>query len=153
MMEKNNTEPGHGSRRVLDDDLVILGCSGASPEDKKKLIEMARTLCDEIDQEEKKQKKRNSVYRPRGARQMIKQADPDIAVSECLSQAGVTPSKETTSLARHLYDLCSDKDFVIGTLRCVGNPNLQSELLEYLNSHDALSTQDIAQFAYCATCR
>ena len=107
-------------------------------------------MFEEIERERQKEKKRKrrANYKPRGSRQ--KQIDPVYYVSECIALADLPVTSTTVRLATCLYDICDEEEFVIGTLRCTRDSDLQTDLLEYLKSHDNPSAQDIALHVYSA---
>ena len=133
-----------------EEDIVILGLHNLSPEDRKAFCEMVRPVVEKMEQEwkEEKRRKRRANYKPRGP--WKKQIDPVTFTCECIAQAEISVTETGVRLARSLYDISDEKEFVVGTLRCAREPDLQDDLLEYLNSHDNPSTQDIALYVYGA---
>lgn len=136
---------------AVQDKNVILGARKMSPEDKQKLTEMAQIIFKDafFEVQEEEQQKRRANYKPRNPRQ--KQIDPDTFTRECVEQAEIPVTDSTVGLARRLYDICDEKEFVVGTLRCARNPDAQSKLMSYLNNHDNPSPQDVALYVYNAS--
>ena len=135
---------------AVQDEIVILGARNMSPEDKQKLVGMAQVLFKDADFEAQaeEQQNRKANYKPRSPRQ--KKIDPDTFARECVKQAEIPVTDTALCLARRLYDICSEKEFVVSTLRYAHDPSFQAELLEYLNSRENLSSQDVALYVYNA---
>ena len=112
----------------------------------------AKSCCDEIDQEEKRERKRKRAYKPRASRQP-KLANPnEIPAIEYLSLAEIPSTEKAVEIVSRLRNIYDDKPFVVGTLRCLCSPAQQTMFLDFLNQHQDASTQDIAQFVYRTSC-
>ncbi len=133
----------------IDEDCICVHGGKMSPETRKQLVEMARPMFEDMDREEEKQKKRKKrEYKPRGARKVKKPVQVADIVRECAEFADVETSDSTNELAKRLYEICPEKEFVVGTLLCVSKLEKQNRLIEYIESRDTITTQEIAQFAY-----
>ncbi len=133
---------------IDENDICVLD-SKISPEVRKKLVEMARPMFEEIDREAEKEKKRKKrEYKPRGARKAKKPLQVTDIVRECAEFAGIETSDSTNELAKRLYEICAEKEYVVGTLLCVSKLEEQARMSEYIESRENITAQEVAQFAY-----